>query len=52
MQIETFTTYQKSQVRVVLEFPEQPDMEVEKELVSRLREIYLRKIKSEDMDYE
>ena len=46
MQKETFLTYQKKQVHVVLEFPEQSDKEAEEEFVSRLKEIYLRKVKS------
>ena len=46
MQKETFLTYQKKKVHVVLEFPEQSDKGAEEEFVSRLKEIYLRKVKS------
>ena len=44
MQMETFTTYQNKEVRVVLEFPNRTDAKAEDEFISRLKEIYLRKI--------
>ncbi len=44
VQTETFTTYQNKKVRVVLEFPKQSDPQAEAEFISRLKEIYLRKI--------
>lgn len=45
VQIEAITTYQKKEVRVVLEFPAVADPRAEAEFQSRLKEIYLRKIK-------
>lgn len=40
-----FTTmYRGKTVKVILEFPKQPDKEAEQEFISRLKEIYLSKI--------
>lgn len=44
MQLETTTTYQSKEVHVILEFPEKSDSSAEAEFISRLKEIYLRKI--------
>lgn len=46
MQLETTTIYQNKEVHVILEFPTQSDPKAEQEFISRLKEIYLRKIEN------
>lgn len=37
-------TYRNSEVKVTLEFPQSPELQTESEFISRLKELYLRKI--------
>lgn len=50
-QINT-TTYKNSNIKVTLEFPETTDSKAEQEFISRLKEIYLRKIEIGAMQAE
>lgn len=52
VQVETFATYQKKQIRIVLDFPEQSDKKAEQEFIRGLKELYLRKIPKEVMQNE
>lgn len=52
VQIETHATYQKKDIKVVLEFPAEADLKAEEEISTRLKEVYLRKIKFGAMQVE
>lgn len=43
--MEFMVDYRKKEIKVTLEFPQNTDEQAEQEFISRLKEIYLRKIK-------
>lgn len=52
VQIETTATYQKKEIKVVLEFPQRADGKAEEEFQRRLKEIYLNRVNFKAMQLE
>lgn len=52
MQKEIVAIYRKEQIRMFLEFPEQPDEEKQRELVSRLKELLFENVEREEAFYD